>query len=280
MLSSGNTHFDLGIISLYIFWAFFAALIYYLHQESKREGYPLEREGASAMRPEGFPGLPDPKTYILPHGAGTHTVPNGQRDTRPIKARAMEPWAGAPLVPTGNPMLDGVGPASYAERANVPDLTVGGKPRIVPLRVATDYHVDGKDPDPRGMPVIAGDGKVGGTVRDVWVDRSEALIRYLEVEVGQRRVLLPINFARIQAGSNPAHIWGFEWLFNIVMPGKTIPKTEGGKVKVNAILSAHFADVPATASADQVTRREEDRIMGYYGGGCLYATPERAEPVV
>jgi len=29
-----------------------------------------------------------------------------------------------------------------------------------------------------------------------------------------------------------------------------------------------------------VTLREEDRIMGYYGGGQLYATPRRTEPLI
>ena len=33
------------------------------------------------------------------------------------------------------------------------------------------------------MPVIGCDGKQGGTVKDVWVDRSEYIMRYLEVEV-------------------------------------------------------------------------------------------------
>ena len=37
------------------------------------------------------------------------------------------------------------------------------------------------------MTVLGADGKVGGTVRDVWVDRSEPQIRYFEVEVGRRR---------------------------------------------------------------------------------------------
>ena len=38
-------------------------------------------------------------------------------------------------------------------------------------------------PDPRGMFVIGADDRIGGTVRDLWVDRSEAIFRYLEVEV-------------------------------------------------------------------------------------------------
>ena len=41
-----------------------------------------------------------------------------------------------------------------------------------------------------------------------------------------------------------------------------------------------FADVPATKSLDQVTKLEEDRIVGYYGAGTLYATPARQEPLL
>ena len=51
-------------------------------------------------------------------------------------------WPGAPLEPTGNPMLDGVGPAAYALRADTPDLTFeAASTEIVPLRVAAD-HLD------------------------------------------------------------------------------------------------------------------------------------------
>ena len=35
-----------------------------------------------------------------------------------------------------------------------------------------------------------------------------------------------------------------------------------------------------TEHADTVTLYEEDRIVGYFGGGYLYATPERAEPLI
>lgn len=51
------------------------------------------------------------------------------------------------------------------------------------------------------MRVNGADSEMGGTVTDVWVDRAEALIRYLEVEVttsgGAKRVLLPMPFAKI-----------------------------------------------------------------------------------
>jgi photosynthetic reaction center H subunit len=272
-------YIDLAQITLYVFWFFFAGLIYYLQRESNREGVPLESETSEYVRPTGVTGLPAPKTFILPHGAGTASFPNDSRDTRPIAARAMDPWPGSPLVPTGNPMLDGVGPGAYAERANVPDLTVDGHARIVPMRVAKDYHVDLSNMDPRGMSVVGADGVVAGKVSDIWVDRSEALIRYLEVEVGQRKVLLPINFAEIRRTRDAGAMPGLEWFFAIILPG---PKraANDGTVKVDAILAKHFADVPATASTDHVTRREEDRICGYYGAGTLYATKERAEPLV
>lgn len=251
-----TSHIDLAQVVLYVFWAFFAGLIYYLHRENKREGYPLlsdrTNERVSII---GFPAPPAPKTYLLPHG-GTVSVPNGKADLREIKARPAAMWPGAPLEPTGDPMLDAVGPASYAERSDHPDLTYEGAVKIVPLRVAGDFYLESRDPDPRGMTVVGTDRVAAGTIVDVWVDRSEYLARYFEVDVAGvgRRVLLPVNFCRVDGARR--------------------------LVRVNAILAAQFAGVPGTKSPDQVTFLEEDRIMGYYGGGYLYATPARAEPLL
>jgi photosynthetic reaction center H subunit len=36
--------------------------------------------------------------------------------------------------------------------------------------------------------------------------------------------------------------------------------------------------VPGLANPDQVTLQEEDKIVAFYGGGTLYATPDRSEP--
>ena len=52
------------------------------------------------------------------------------------------------------------------------------------------------------------------------------------------------------------------------------------RVNVRAILASQFADVPAIANPNEVTKREEDRIVGYYAGGTLYATPSRMGPVL
>jgi photosynthetic reaction center H subunit len=247
-------NFDVAQVTLYLFWIFFAGLIYYLLRENKREGYPLESDRSGRVKVQGFPAIPPPKTYRLPHG-GTQVSPRVESDTRELKAKPTGPWPGAPLSPTGNPMRDGVGPAAWTERADTPDLTVSGQPRIVPMRLDADYHLDTRDPDPRGMTVIGADRQIGGTVKDVWVDRSESLIRYLEVEVaGGRNVLLPMNFCRVNGHRR--------------------------MVKVKSIKGSHFADVPQHAMPDRVTRREEDRICAYYGSGHLYADPMRSEPLI
>jgi photosynthetic reaction center H subunit len=258
LIQAESSYIDLAQLVLYAFWIFFAGLIYYLHRENKREGYPLESDRsdrAPRVAVQGWPRMPEPKTYKLAHG-GTAVAPNGRKDTREVKAVPVAGYPGAPLEPTGDPMVDGVGPAAYAQRADEPDLTYDGEPKLVPLRVATDHVLESRDPDPRGMAVIGADGKAGGTVRDVWVDRSECLIRYLEVETGSgtatRRVLLPMNFARV---------------------------TRGG-VLVKSITSAHFAKVPGLRNPDVVTLLEEDKIMGFYGGGHLYALPQRTEPLI
>jgi photosynthetic reaction center H subunit len=152
-------------------------------------------------------------------------------------------------------MVAAVGPGSYSDRADIADTTVEGDLRIVPLRAAPDFEVAHRDPDPRGLPVLGADGVVAGTVRELWVDRAEVIFRYLEVELaagGGRRVLLPVNFTRIGDRS----------------------------VKVRSILASQFAQVPGTRDPDAVTLLEEDKIMGYYGGGTLYATPDRQEPLL
>ncbi|MTJ81685.1 MAG: photosynthetic reaction center subunit H [Telmatospirillum sp.] len=248
---------DFSLVSIYAFWALFVILILYLRREDRREGYPLEEDGSGRLVPAGgvlFTALP--KTFRLPLGAGTVTVPNDRRDRRPVAARRTAAAPGSPLEPTGNPMVDGVGPASYADRAKVPDLTHDGAVKIVPMRVATDFHITDGDPDPRGMAVLGADGRKAGTVTEIWVDRAESVIRYLELALPDSTdtVLLPMPFALVDR--------------------------RRGRIQVDAITAAQFADVPKTAVPDQITFYEEDRIAGYFGGGYLYATPDRTEPLL
>jgi photosynthetic reaction center H subunit len=279
-----TSYLDVAQMVLYAFWIFFAGLIIYIRREDKREGYPLESDRTAAsggkIKVVGFPPLPKPKTFVMPHGHGIRTAPR-EEAPQPVNATPIAPWLGAPLEPNGDPMLAGVGPGACPERPNELDLTYEGEPKIVPLRVATDFWISEQDPDPRGMTVLGADDEVAGTIKDVWVDRGEPQIRYLEVALAaaqpepepepaveaaaegegeaaakpkaapKRRagqtVLLPINFAR----------------FN----------KKRGEVKVASILGRHFADVPKLARRDRVTLREEDKIVAYYGGGTLYAKP-------
>ena len=183
---------DVAQVVLYIFFIFFAGLILYLRREDKREGYPLESERSEYVTVQGFPGIPAPKTFLLANGA-TQTAPRRELDDRPLRAIPVAPWPGAPLEPTGNPMIDGVGPASYALRANVPDTTYEGHARIVPLRVARTHTIETRDPDPRGMDVVGADGLVAGTVSDAWVDRAEGLIWGLPHDVRELESLLDAN---------------------------------------------------------------------------------------
>lgn len=248
-------YIDVAQLVLYAFWIFFAGLIFYLRREDKREGYPLESERSEHVTHQGWPAMPAPKTFRLAHG-GEVSLPRPEKDRRPIKAEPIAPFLGAPIAPTGNPLVDGVGPAAWAPRAEEPDLTFEGAPKIVPLRVATDYAIAKQDVDPRGMRMVGADGAVAGKVTDVWVDRSEPQVRFLEIRVDAtgRNTLIPIYFAHINSRL--------------------------GQVETDSILASQFAGVPGLANPDQVTLAEEDRISAYYGGGKLYAEPSREEPLL
>lgn len=247
-----TSHIDVAQLVLYAFWIFFAGLIFYLRREDKREGYPLSTDQKN-VRVEGFPPMPQPKTFLLPHGMGTRTAPRDEAPEPEPNSTPIGGWQGAPFVPNGDPMLAAVGPGAYPKRPDEPDLTFEGEHKIVPLRVATDFSLAKEDTSPVGMEVLGLDGEVGGTISDVWVDRSEPQIRYLEMRRNDgSQCLVPINFARIRA--------------------------RYGVVLVDAITGAQFANVPALANPDLITFQEEDKVCAYYGAGKLYATADRAEP--
>ncbi|NBD96478.1 MAG: photosynthetic reaction center subunit H [Gammaproteobacteria bacterium] len=289
-------YIDVAQVVLYAFWVFFAGLIFYLRREDKREGYPLDSdlsERSSRVSVVGYPRPPEPKQYRLPHGQGTREAPHPEKITRDIPGtKPSAPWLGAPLVPTGDPMRDGVGPASYPEREDVPDLALDGTPKVVPMRVATDFVIEHDDPDPRGMDVVAADGKVVGTVKDLWVDRAEPRILFYEVALNDAAeaaadsdgsaedeadaateansdAAADAPEAATKGGPNPLLPYGF----TRISFGKK-------QIRVSSIMAEHFAHVPRTASPDQITRLEEDRITAYYAGGHLYAHQMRQEPLI
>ncbi|GAB5414632.1 MAG: photosynthetic reaction center subunit H [Congregibacter sp.] len=245
---------DVAQLALYAFWLFFFSLVVYLHRENKREGYPTVDSHNAAYTGGDLWGMPEPKTYILPHGQGTRTVPAAEDPSYELAAEQRVAGPGFPLEPTGDPMKDGVGPAAWAIRPEKPDLTHDhGTPRIVPMRVASDWSVESRDPDPRGKAVFGTDGEQGGVVTDLWIDLSEPHIRYLEIDASGRRVMMPMTFARVKSN---------------------------GEVHAKSVCGRHFADAPTSANPDFVTLQEEDKISAYYGGGHLYALPERSEPVL
>src|SRR5215813_3416970 len=102
-------YIDVAQVVLYAFWVFFAGLIFYLRREDKREGYPLESDRSGRITVQGFPAFPGVKTFKTVHG--TRTVPSYGNDRRAVALAPVGPWPGAPMQPTGNPLIDGVGPA-------------------------------------------------------------------------------------------------------------------------------------------------------------------------
>ena len=102
--------------------------------------------------------------------------------------------------------------------------------------------------------MIAADGLVAGTVTDIWVDRAEHVIRYLEVDTGNGKVLAPMAMAKV--------------------------KGRKGQIEIDAINASDFPAAPVPGTAGQITFYEEERIVAYFGGGYLYANRERQEPLI
>ena len=151
---------DLAQISLYLFWLFFAGLVIYLQRENMREGYPLQNEDGDLSVNQGPYGEPsEAKTFDLPHGRGSITVPENNKDKRKLSMKRENVAGGSPFSPTGNPMADGVGAAAWAERRDIPELDGHGKPKIVPMRTLKKFEVSAEK-DPRGMNVVSATKKL------------------------------------------------------------------------------------------------------------------------
>ena len=72
--------FDLASLSIWLFWGFFAVLVYYLQTENMREGFPFENEDGTITMSDGshsvtFSGSIDALPTLSPKG--THQPGEG-----------------------------------------------------------------------------------------------------------------------------------------------------------------------------------------------------------
>ena len=247
--------YDVAELVFYAFVLFFLGLMFYLRREDRREGYPLEDEVTGRVdTPGGVLSAASPKSFHMPFGRGIVTTPTKGREKVDLAGARTFRSPGAPYYPTGNPLVDGIGPAAWADRAKHTDLDGEGRNRIVPIGAVDHIAVHARDHDPRGMTVIGADGAVAGTVSDIWVDRAEHVIRYLEVDTGSKKVLAPMAMSKV--------------------------KGRAKQVIIDAINAVDFAAAPVPGTVGQITFYEEERIVAYFGGGYLYANSARQEPLI
>ena len=207
--ASFTSTFDVAELAFYVFVLFFLALVFYLRREDKREGYPLEFGPLRPRRPGDRAGLPVPARAEEVHPAARAGGAGGTARARPFRhprARA-DNWPGAPLVPArrsdaGRRRIRLLRRALRRAGRHLRPARARRSCRCGRRRATTSPN---DDPDPRGMEVVAPTAIVAGTVADVWIDRSETFVHFLEVDVApflgaQRpRALVPIRLARIDA---------------------------------------------------------------------------------
>ncbi len=246
-------HVDVAALALYTFFGFFLVLVFWLRREDRREGYPLEDDITGRPEPDGGPLLFDgAKTFDLPFGRGSVTTPTQGRDPMPENVvPAVRRYPGTPFEPAGNPLTSGVGPAAYAQRNDWPDLDFHGNPRIVPLRDAPEISIASRDP--RGLPVVGVDGEIAGTIAELWVDRADHIVRYFEVA--------------LTAGGTA------------LLP-QTMSSVNSRYVSTDSITAAQFTGSPLPRTPGQITLLEEEKVQAYFGGGYLWATATRSEPLI
>jgi photosynthetic reaction center H subunit len=224
------------------------------------------------------------------------------------------------MEPEGDPLAAGIGPGSYAERSDHPELSEDGKPAVIPMRAGEGYTVNG-GPDPRGFSVVGSDGEVAGKVTDIWVDRADQLVRYLEMEMegGAPVQAVENDDTKVEAGDDggdsgdkaedeggeessgdgEAEDAGDSGAAGEDAAGDAPEAAANGNpharlipismlsvdadaevVTVKALKAAEFANVPALKAADSVTLLEEERVSAYYVGGFFYGNKFAKEPIL
>jgi photosynthetic reaction center H subunit len=248
-----STGIDVALLVFWAFLLFFVCLIFYLRREDRREGYPLEDERSGRVDTVGgVLHTAATKSFLLPFGHGTVTAPTKGREPVNIAAKRLDRTPGSPYTPTGNPLVDGIGPAAWADRAKRPDLDMDGHPRIIPLSTAIGFGIAREDSNLAGWPVVGADGAVAGTVSNLWIDTADRLVRYIQIADLGGPLLAPMMMAKVDRRRR--------------------------RVVIDALNAAQFAGVPRLEATDQITLYEEERVQAYFGGGYLYANAARQEP--
>jgi len=267
-------YIDVAQVALYVFWLFFVLLVLYLNRESRREGFPLRFHENDRGAPSTEHKVPEAKTYELLNGESVQLPNDRNDDGRELNATPLGPWPGAPLVPNGDAMIDGLGAAAWADRADHPDTTTEGEPRIVPLSSLPEHEffVAEKSVDPRGMDVRACDKKVVGTVTEIMLDRMEFLPRYYRLSLHSgKTVLLPMMYVTIRRAMF-APVEG-------TLDDRLID-SRAKEIRVASLNSEQFENVPVCKSDEVITLLEEDKVQAYYGGAHVFGSRKRTESFV
>lgn len=115
--------------------------------------------------------------------------------------------------------------------------------RIVPLSDLHTHKIASGDPDVRGWPVVAGDGRTVGRVDGLLVDTAAMRVRYLDVildlgpAAGERHVLIPVGFVRLGGSEDQVYVEGLR-----SEEAALLPAYDGGEVtrEAEAALRARF----------------------------------------
>ena len=251
-------YIDVAQLVLYVFWIFFAGLIYYLAARTSARAIRWRRTNGRERDVRASRRSRAQDLHMLAHG-GEATVPEHDARRDRCSGRAgIALWPARRWCPPATRCSTASGPGAYAERADVPDTDFEAHAKIVPLRVAD--RLRRRAARPRSA---RHDGRSAPTARSAapWSTcgstSSEAIVPLPRGRGrragGKRHVLLPMNFAR-----DPA------------------PRRRQG---------ARDPRRPVRRRAGHARARPGDharggKIMAYYGAGTLYAEPSRQEPLL
>ena len=253
MIRGAIGHLDVAQIMLYAFFLFFAGL-----HLVPAPGRPARRLSAGIRRTA-------PSSPRLPvHSLAQDLSPRRRLDResaefpgrqRPINAVKVEPWPGAPHRADRRPVAGRRRPGSWNVRPDFAYKTFDGHDVVAPMRVATNYAVADGGGNPIGFSVIGADGKVAGTIKDIWVDRAESMVSYYEIGLtGGKSVLAPVHFCDVNFRART--------------------------VKITALTAEPVRRGAATEEPRRVTMQEEEKVAAVLRRRHALFDPARAEPLL